>query len=208
MHAIPRGLLAALSLTISIASPVAAGASPEDTVRTTADRALEILANQALATDQKTEQLADLLDGVSDFETTSKLVLARGWRDFSDQQRKEFEKLLRDYLIARYRNNVDDYAGEKVEILGGRTEPRGDYTVHTKVAGGKRGTPILVDYRLRKDDDGGWRVIDIVAEGISLVSNLRSQFQSLLSRGGPEKLIATLRKKVETGDVEPAEGTL
>jgi len=173
-------------------------ATPEETVRTTADKALQILANKNLTNQQKTDQLTTLMDGVSDFETTSKLVLARGWKEFSEPQRKEFETLLRDYLIARYRNRIDEYAGQTVQIVNGHDEARGDYTVNTKVeTPGK--PPINVAYRLRKDPQGDWRVIDVIGEDISVVSNLRSQFQSLLSQGGPEKLIKTLRDKIESG---------
>jgi len=182
-----------------VAAPASARAtSPEDTVRTTADKALQILADKSLSNQQKTDQLSTLMDGVSDFETTSKLVLARGWKDFSEAQRKEFQQLLRDYLIARYRSRIDEYAGQTVQIVSGREEARGDYTVQTKVqTPGKQ--PILVDYRLRKDPQGDWRVIDVIGEDISVVSNLRSQFQSLLSRGGPDKLLQTLRDKVASG---------
>jgi len=188
-----------------VAPPFARATSPEETVRTTADKALAVLADKSLSNRQKTDRLAELLDSVSDFETTSKLVLARGWKDFSDSQRKEFQQLLRDYLIARYRARVDDYAGQTVQILSGRDEARGDYTVHTKVEGG--GHPALaVDYRLRKDPTGAWRVIDVIGEDISMVSNLRSQFQSLLSRGGPEKLIQTLRDKIAKGDAAADSG--
>ena len=195
-----RRVLAACAFAFAaLAGSADAGATPEETVRTTADNALVILADGSLSTDQKTERLTTLLDGVSDFETTSKLVLARAWGDFSEEQRKEFQTLLRDYLIARYRDRVDDYAGQTVDVTGGREEARGDYTVHTKVKSGAK-EPILVDYRLRKDAAGQWRVIDIIGEGLSIVSNLRSQFQSILSRGGPDKLIQTLRDKIASGE--------
>ena len=190
-------LLAVLAPTL--VRPVCAATTPEETVRTTADGALTILGDKSLSNTQKTDRLATLLDGVSDFETTSKLVLARAWKDLSEDQHKEFQKLLRDYLIARYRARVGDYAGETVQVTGGREEARGDYTVHTKI---KRaaGEPLIVDYRLRKDAQGSWRVIDVIGEGLSIVSNLRSQFQSLLSRGGPEKLMSVLRDKIASGE--------
>ena len=189
------------ALVLARAMPAASAVqSPEETVRTTADQALAILADKSLSKTQKTQKLTTLMDGVSDFETTSKLVLARGWKDFSPQQQKDFQQLLRDYLIARYRDRVDDYAGQTVEVTGGREEARGDYTVHTRIKSPKAGEPILVDYRLRKDASGNWRVIDVIGEGLSIVSNLRSQFESMLSRGGPDKLIQTLRDKIATGE--------
>jgi phospholipid transport system substrate-binding protein len=196
-----RAMIAAVAFAlVGASSPVCATATPEDTVRTTADQALVILGDKALTKAQRTAKLTTLMDGVSDFETTSKLVLARAWKDFSADQQKEFQQLLRDYLIARYRDRVDDYAGQTVDVTGGREEARGDYTVHTRIKSPKTAEPILVDYRLRKDAAGTWRVIDIIGEGLSIVSNLRSQFQSLLSRGGPDKLIQTLRDKIATGE--------
>jgi len=202
--------IAALRFVVATVAPVTplahAARTPEETVRTTADGALQILADKTLSNEQKTTKLTQLLDGVSDFETTSKLVMAQGWKSFSDAQKKEFQQLLRDYLIARYRGRIDDYAGQTVQVLGGRDEARGDYTVNTQVeTNGK--PPIKVAYRLRKDPQGTWRVIDIIGEDISLVSNLRSQFQSLMSRGGPDKLIQTLREKIAKGEaVKDEEG--
>jgi ABC-type transporter MlaC component len=38
-------------------------------------------------------------------------------------------------------------------------------------------------------------VIDVKIEGISLVSNYRDQFHEVLSRGGPDKLLAQLRER-------------
>ena len=61
---------------------------------------------------------------------------------------------------------------------------------------------LLVDYRLRAVE-GGWRLIDVIGEGISLVSNLRSQFGEILTQGGPEKLLKTLREKNAKGIADP-----
>jgi phospholipid transport system substrate-binding protein len=51
---------------------------------------------------------------------------------------------------------------------------------------------------LRKQDDA-WLVIDIVIEGISLVSNYRDQFKSIVSSGGPELLLERLKEKNAAG---------
>ncbi len=56
----------------------------------------------------------------------------------------------------------------------------------------------MVDYRLRKHDSE-WRVIDVVIEGISMVSNYRDQFKSIVSSGGPELLLEKLKEKNAAG---------
>ncbi len=176
-----------------------AAGSPEAFVHSIASEVVAILRNEALGTEQKKVKLEGELDSCCDFETTSKLVLARNWRKFSDTQRGEFVALFKRYLIVTYRGNIDAYGGETVAIAGGREEARGDYTVMTKVQ--RDGAEdIIVDYRLRRTADGQWRIIDIIAEGISLVSNLRSQFQEVVSRGGAEGLLSALREKIDESD--------
>ena len=44
-----------------------------------------------------------------------------------------------------------------------------------------------------------WRLIDVIGEGISLVSNLRSQFGEILNAGGPDRLLTVLREKNASG---------
>ena len=51
-----------------------------------------------------------------------------------------------------------------------------------------------VDYRMRNREDT-WRVIDVIIEGVSLVSNFRSQFKDIVSKKGADGLIAQLRSR-------------
>jgi len=85
-----------------------------------------------------------------------------------------------------------------VQITGDRDEGRGDWTVQTKIIRPQGGADILVDYRLRQID-GNWKVIDLIIERVSLVSNFRSQFQEVMANGGIEKLLQLLREKNAAG---------
>ena len=174
--------------------------TPEATVKATAAEVIEVLAGQDLTLADKKEHLETYLDSCCDFETTGKLVLGRNVRKLSDEDRAEFTRLFREYLEITYGKNIEDYNGETVEILGGRDEARGDYTVHIKVNRGGGDADILVDFRMRKSESGHWQVIDVVAEGISLVANLRSQFQEIVTNEGTEGLMEKLRDKVSRGD--------
>ena len=98
-------------------------------------------------------------------------------------------------VVATYGDNIENYKGETVQILSGRKEARDDYTVLTKIERGSSDADLLVDYRLRLAPDGEWKVIDVIAEGISMVSNLRSQFQEVISQNGTDGLMKRLRDK-------------
>jgi ABC-type transporter MlaC component len=46
-----------------------------------------------------------------------------------------------------------------------------------------------------RSGEGGWRGIDVIIEGVSLVQNFRAQAQEIVSAEGPDGLIKKLRAK-------------
>lgn len=59
----------------------------------------------------------------------------------------------------------------------------------------RNGTAISIDYVMR-DESGQWRVVDVLLDGsISRVALQRSDFRSLLDRGGTAALLSNLRRK-------------
>lgn len=198
-----RGWSAARALAVLavLAIPVtlAAAETPREVVESTASAVLRVLRNDDLSTEEKRHRIEEIVYDSVDFDTLSKLVLARNWRRLSTQQRDEFEREFKKHLSATYGKNIDDYRNEEVAIVGEREEKRGDRTVQTKVVGAAGSEEFFINYRLRQKD-GRWRIIDVVIEGVSLVANFRSQFQSILSSGGPDRLIELLREKNIKGE--------
>ena len=173
---------------------------PSAVIREMADAVVAVLNDAALDTAQRRQRIEDIAMQSFDFDTISRLALGRNWKSLSGGQQEEFRREFRALLSESYGRRIDRYDQEKVEILGERAEQRGDVTVKTKIVGGQA-NDIQVDYRLRQKD-GSWRVIDVVVEGASLVSNYRSQFAEVLSQGGPETLLKRMReRKIAT---EPA----
>ena len=172
--------------------------APVAVIEQTTNRVIAILADQGTSVDEKRRRVQDVVYESVDFETLSKLVLARNWSRFTEPQRVEFMTQFKEHLSMTYGRNVETYKNEKVTITGSREEAKGDWTVKTKVLRGGPGD-ILVDYRLRQRD-GRWGIIDVIIEGVSLVSNFRSQFQDVVAGGGPERLIALLREKNAKGE--------
>ena len=195
--ALAFAVVAALGNPLVAEPALASTESPEQFVERTSNEVLAILRDSSLSHDAKIDKLEAMLDERSDFDSISKLVLAVHYRKFTDVQKKEFVTLLHRYLTTTYGHQIDNYANETVSVLGGRPEARGDYTVQTKI---KRstGSDLSVEYRLRKVGEN-WRLLDVIGEGISLVSNLRSQFGEILNAGGPERLLKVLREKNASG---------
>jgi phospholipid transport system substrate-binding protein len=172
---------------------------PTELVHKLTDAVISVLQQKDLSADAKRDKIRSIVEGFVDFPTMSRLVLARNWATLDDQKKKEFTEEFKRHLSVTYGRNVESYNNEKVQIVGDRDEGRGDWTVQTKILRPQGGGDILVDYRLRKIGDE-WKVIDLVIERVSLVSNFRSQFQDVMANGGIDRLLKLLREKNAAGE--------
>jgi phospholipid transport system substrate-binding protein len=196
-------VVAALLWSVTAGTAVGATDTPRGVVEELANAAVSILGDKSLSTDVKKHKIEDVVYTHVDFDTLARLILARNWQQFSDQQKQEFIQEFKKHLSMTYGKSVDNYKNEKAFITADREEARGDWTVQTKIV---RGGPddIQVDYRLRKNGAGEWKIIDVIIEGVSLVSTFRSQIQEAVSQGGPENAIKLLHEKNVKG--EPLKG--
>lgn len=190
---------AAVALVALLTSTARAAETPTQVVDGLSVQVVAILKDPQMSSADKRAKIEQIADGAVDFATLSKLVLARAWSQFSPEQRGEFEAEFRRHLSLTYGRNVDSYQNEAVEIIGERPEARGDVTVITKVRRGGGNQDFSVDYRLRRNSEQ-WKIIDVIIEGVSLVSNFRSQFRDIVANGGPTRLLTLLREKNAAGE--------
>lgn len=167
------------------------------------DLVLAELSKKEVEKEVKIKALESIVSEKFDFATISRLVLAKNYKRFDKDQRRDFEANFKHYLSRFYGSRLVDYADENVEVKGARLEKRGDVTVMTKIIGGDV-DGIEMNYRVRNRNDA-WRVIDVTIEGVSTVSNFRAQFREIISQGGPEQLLKTLRNKTLV-DADAKEG--
>lgn len=190
--------VAGLALAAGLASgPAAAESGPQAIIEQTVEQVLAILGDTSRDHAARRQDLEAIARERFDFRTMSRLVLARNWKKLSDAQQGEFVSEFTTYLSNDYGNRLDRYQQESVKVLGTQDEPRGDVTVKTKIVGGEQ-DGALVDYRMRKRKQG-WRIIDVVIEGVSLVANFRDQFREVMGNAGPDELLDKLREKNADG---------
>lgn len=174
-------------------------------VETTVADVLGVLRTSDLSVDERGEQIEQIVFARFDFETMGKLVLARNWKKFDAEQRAAFTSEFKRHLSRSYGTRISRYEQEEVEVAGEREEKRGDITVLTIIHGGQF-DGAAVDYRMRNRDDD-WRVIDVLIEGVSFVSNFRSQFKDIVSKEGPDGLIIQLKNRNDEAAPVPAVAT-
>lgn len=191
-------LCSAAALAFAAARPAAAVDTPPQVVRKLSDAVIAVLQEKGPSANQKRTKIQEIVKQYADFATMSRLVLARHWKSLTDDQKQQFVEEFKQHLAVTYGKNVESYNDEKVQIVGDRDDGRGDWTVQTTIVRPGGGADILVDYRLRQEN-GEWKVIDLVIERVSLVSNFRSQFQDVMMNGGIDRLLELLREKNAAG---------
>ncbi|MDG1815582.1 MAG: ABC transporter substrate-binding protein [Glaciecola sp.] len=133
-----------------------------------------------------------------DYKYSAFMVLGNQARNVPKQQLGEFVNVFREYLVTTYANAMGYYDDQTVAF-----EPAGDYddkkivTVRALIQ--DTGKPdIKVAFKVRKDrKTNQWAAYDMVAEGISLLSSKRSEFESILRQDGIEKVIELMQQKID-----------
>jgi len=191
-----RLMLALGALALAAVPALAADEPAEDPQKVVAvalDDVMAVLNDAAASEASRRDRIADIAFAHFDFPTMSKLVVARPWRKFTDAERTEFIASFKTHLARSYGRRLARYEGTQVAVTGRRNEQRGDVTVLSKVVGGQFDGATM-DYRMR-GKTGTWLVIDVIIEGVSLVSNFRSQFKPILAQGGAPELLRRLNDK-------------
>jgi phospholipid transport system substrate-binding protein len=195
----------AVALLLTVRGPAWAGA-PTDQLKSRIDRVLKILEDPELRGEgrmaDRRAAIRRIADQTFDFREISQRSLARHWHARTSAERDEFVRLFADLLERSYIVQIETYSGgEKIQYLGESID--GSLAVvRTKIVT-KQGTDVPVDYRQHLVADR-WLVYDVSIEGISLVSNYRSQFDRVIRNASYAQLVEKLRTKQD--EAREAEG--
>lgn len=192
-----RGLrLAALAALTAVSVAGAAPVPPDEVVKTTTERLQKEIGTREKEFRADQAKLYAFVDEVIvpkfDTKYIAQLILARHWKQASDDQRKRFQAAFKDMLVHSYANALVEYhTSVKAEWQALRMAPDAtDVTVNSRLLReGKPPLPIGFAMRLK---DGEWKVYDIVIENLSLVTSFRSQVNSEIKRTSLDALIQRL----------------
>ncbi|MDD4913774.1 MAG: ABC transporter substrate-binding protein [Methylococcales bacterium] len=141
----------------------------------------------------------DKLDGAvrksHDLPKIARIVVGKQWEELSADQQVRLEKAISQLSISAYAHNFKDFSGETFTFISEEETGRGGVVMHTNlhIPGEK---DVKFDYMMKKKDDG-WRIINIIADGVSDLALKRSEYTSVLSRDGFDALIAKITEKID-----------
>ena len=140
------------------------------------------------------DQMDPVVRAIFDMPFISKTVLGKHWDSFTSGQRSEFVETFTKLGIATYAANFDGYSGERFKIISSKEVSGGRVLIQThllKSDGGK----VQLDYLLHRTA-GEWRVINVIAEGVSDLALKRADYSAFLKSKGFEALLKKLNEKI------------
>lgn len=177
--------------------PARAAETPSQFVQGLGDQALKIVIDPSLSTDARKQGLSTLFYGNFDVPYIGKFVLGRYWRIATDQQKADYLKVFGQYVVAIYADRFTDYGNVKF-IVKGWNQVDSNIVAVTSQADRGGGAPLInLEWRV-ETTPAGYKIIDVVAENLSLTITKRDEFASVIENGGGnvQTLIDMLKSKV------------
>lgn len=197
------GLLACAGSGLLLTAPTVVRAEVSQQVVNGAAQFMQEIATQAIAIlqtpngtlAQREAQFRDLLALGFDLDFISRFVLGKYWRRASAEERADYQILFREYILKTYSRRLGGYSGETFQIHGARAAGKQDIMVSTVIVQ-PSGPLIKADWRVRAYDHG-YRIIDIMIEGVSMAITQRDEFSTVVRSQGMQGLLQALRARTQ-----------
>ncbi len=140
------------------------------------------------------KEISDKVRQFFDFESLARLAMGRHWSRITEAQRKEYQTLFVSLIEDSYLRKSKDIVG-KYQIVYGREEVQGNHAkVSSRVV--RNDADVEIVYELHRNPKN-WMIFNIVLDGVDLIRNYQTQFNSIIMKSGFDSLLSRLRKKKE-----------
>jgi phospholipid transport system substrate-binding protein len=141
------------------------------------------------------DQLAPVIQSSFDMPFISKTALGKYWETFNKEQRSRFVEAFTRLSIATYAANFDSYSGERFKMVGEKEVSGGRILIQSQLIKSDGGQ-VQLDYLLHRTGSQ-WRIVNIIAEGVSDLALKRADYSAFLKSQGFEALLKKLNEKVD-----------
>jgi phospholipid transport system substrate-binding protein len=141
------------------------------------------------------DKLSDPVSNSHDLTKIARIVVGKEWEKLSEAQQQKLVDVFVRLSIASYAHNFKDYSGESFVFDSEEETTRGGVVVHSRLII-PDDKPVKFDYMLKEKGDS-WRIINIIANGVSDLALKRSEYTAILQREGFDALIAKINEKID-----------
>jgi phospholipid transport system substrate-binding protein len=206
-----RSLFAHAALALAIwLMPAAASAldtkQAADFLASLQERAASQLGDTSVSETEKEQRFRKLFNENFDVPAIGRFVIGRYWRGASQDDQDSFLKVFEDAMVQRFLPLLAENSSKNFQIGSvSRDNSNDSMALIDSRIDRAEGEPYRVSWRIRENDSGDFKILDIVAEGVSMAITLRSEYGSVLKSNGGQlpPLTDALRRKVAQGAFAP-----
>ncbi len=182
-----------IAVAASVAGAPAAAKDAADPAAVVGDFNAALLATmkdgKALGLAGRTAKLTPLVKATHDMTGMTRLVAGPAWTTTAPADRTTLTDAFTRHSVIAYATNFANFDGERFTVEP-KVDMRGaDALVHAAIVA--KGSTTKLNYRLHQTE-GGWRIVDVYADGISQIAVQRAEFAGTIKDGGAKALAAKL----------------
>ena len=173
-----------------------AGATAKQVVEKFQIELVEVMKEgKALGYAGRYEKLKNPVSNSHELTKIARIVVGKEWEKLSEEQQQKLVEVFSRLSIASYAHNFKDYSGESFVFDSEEETTRGGVVVHSHLVI-PDDKPVKFDYML-KEKGNSWRIINIIANGVSDLALKRSEYTSILERESFDALITKINEKID-----------
>ena len=165
-----------------------------------ASQATISLGDKAITAEERQKRFQSLLVEHFDVPTIGRWVLGKHWRKATPAERQRYMRLFEDMIVNTYADRFLELSEDVFTVTKVMAKGKKDIVVRSKLKRPKHESTTELDWRVRAKD-GRFKVVDVMAEGISMGQTQRSEFSSVIRNNGGtiDGLLAELSKRAKDG---------
>ena len=158
------------------------------------DQIIDVAKDKSLSEFQKKQKIINIIDKSTDSKWIARFVLGKNHKTASEEQKKQFMSMYREFMINTYGPKFNGYDGKKFAVNSVEKQSN-FYLVKSEFIPKNSDVAIFFDFRI-KENEGSFFIVDFIAEGVSLIETQRSEFNSSINEEGMDKFLENLKKRI------------
>jgi phospholipid transport system substrate-binding protein len=139
-------------------------------------------------------QIAPVIEASFDFSAIARIITGSHWGKLDNAQQALFVETFSNLSKSTYASQFDVFAGERFETLGSEPAENGRVVVRSQIVQSD-GDIVNLNYVVQGAGEH-WRIVNVIADGVSDLSLKRADYTSVLDSNGFEPLIGKLNEKI------------
>lgn len=183
-----------LVLILSFLAAAGLRASPAEAqarLKTAVNEVLAV-ADRASSGPALAQSVRPVLERHISFEAMTRRAVGPGWKSFNAQQQQKATQLFTTLIIRTYSSKFTPGEHPAITYQNPVAPAAGRVDVPTQMV--YKGSRYSVTYRM--EQESGYKITDVVIEGVSLIANYRSQLDAQFKKGGAEAVLSSLSQSV------------